>query len=707
MDKIQIRGSQFITNYGVGSLIEGPDGPGIVLNYDISGCPAFKSGTEIDTRFIISFPGCSRVGRRILDTGFITKKKIGIFEFPTNAKLEEKDSKNIYQLKKFPTWSICNRHGKKQILYWRSKKCPICSEESTTGESASLGDTEVIRFVRICAKGHLTEVNWVKEAHPNKPMCKTAYIEWIDEGNSLDKIKIKCPNCGDFNTFNNIIRNPTTSCDGYYPEKFKESKFLGHTEKCDKKTQIVPRNASNVFIPEIITTIALPFEANGLFNIINSKHVYNHILRKITAITRKFGSKIKEVLKIQPDALDDIFDSIKSELDFDVSSGIEDARPYLHFFEMIEKDPEITEEKRKANEIITEFIKNLESNHEPLGDLEIKRQEFDIFKNSTGSLKIDPTLVIDRKKREDFSLNGFEFSAIPISRLEVLMVQSGYRRLANPPKVKTDISIKNPKLVHRYFHDNNENDWFAGVKLNGEGIFIFLKNPDELREKLTQIKEGIIEQWRKCYAANTRFNEIYAQQIREKNDEELLDDPDNIVIAALEYAGLLDDAVKKDEKKLKSEINRYYSWFMQYQFKRASNFTDPISIWWHTLSHRLIKAISIDCGYSLASIRERIYYNPDTNEGGILIYSCRPGEDGTMGGLVSQIKRIKSIFEIALKDLEYCSNDPECRRHSFHPVSLNGSACYACQFLPETSCEFANVGLDRGILIELMRGYHP
>ena len=33
----------------------------------------------------------------------------------------------------------------------------------------------------------------------------------------------------------------------------------------------------------------------------------------------------------------------------------------------------------------------------------------------------------------------------------------------------------------------------------------------------------------------------------------------------------------------------------------------PLFVWWHTLSHSLIRAISNEAGYSSASIRERVY----------------------------------------------------------------------------------------------------
>ena len=60
----------------------------------------------------------------------------------------------------------------------------------------------------------------------------------------------------------------------------------------------------------------------------------------------------------------------------------------------------------------------------------------------------------------------------------------------------------------------------------------------------------------------------------------------------------------------------------------------------HSLSHLLITAISLECGYAASSIRERIYCAP-TNDplvpmAAILLSTGSPGTEGTLGGLVEQ-----------------------------------------------------------------------
>ena len=117
----------------------------------------------------------------------------------------------------------------------------------------------------------------------------------------------------------------------------------------------------------------------------------------------------------------------------------------------------------------------------------------------------------------------------------------------------------------------------------------------------------------------------------------------------------------------------------------------------------IIRELSAISGFSLGSIRERIYLDVDKPAGtiiscGILIYTSGASSDGTLGGLVQQassVKRIENIINRALEKKDLCSNDPVCLEHEPLVEEPNGAACHSCVFLPETSCEFNNQMLDR------------
>ncbi|KHT60905.1 hypothetical protein RJ45_22965 [Photobacterium gaetbulicola] len=120
----------------------------------------------------------------------------------------------------------------------------------------------------------------------------------------------------------------------------------------------------------------------------------------------------------------------------------------------------------------------------------------------------------------------------------------------------------------------------------------------------------------------------------------------------------------------------------------------------HTLSHLLIRQLSLECGYSSASLKERLYFSDDYC--GVLISTASPASDGTLGGLVRQglPSNFASTLTGALGDASWCSSDPLCiESEGQGNDALNLAACHACSLVSETSCEYRNLFLDRGLVI--------
>jgi len=152
----------------------------------------------------------------------------------------------------------------------------------------------------------------------------------------------------------------------------------------------------------------------------------------------------------------------------------------------------------------------------------------------------------------------------------------------------------------------------------------------------------------------------------------------------------------KNKPKLTSE-----EWNNEYQNRMDLQF-HPVFVWWHSLSHRIITALSIDSGYSSAAIRESVYTmkDPRTGDvsGGVLFYTTQTGTDGSLGGLISLVPEFETVLSAAMRNLDVCSNDPLCSEMSVKTRGINGAACYACLLLSETSCSNRNMFLDRNLL---------
>ncbi len=132
----------------------------------------------------------------------------------------------------------------------------------------------------------------------------------------------------------------------------------------------------------------------------------------------------------------------------------------------------------------------------------------------------------------------------------------------------------------------------------------------------------------------------------------------------------------------------------------------PRMVMLHTLAHLLINELVFTCGYSSASLRERLYVSRDNGRrmAGLLIYTAAGDSEGTMGGLVRMARadRLRPVFASALSDAQWCSTDPVCMdagKRGQGPDSCNLAACHGCALIPETSCEEFNRFLDRGLVV--------
>jgi len=130
--------------------------------------------------------------------------------------------------------------------------------------------------------------------------------------------------------------------------------------------------------------------------------------------------------------------------------------------------------------------------------------------------------------------------------------------------------------------------------------------------------------------------------------------------------------------------------------------SSPRFVLLHTLSHLLIQELVVACGYTAASLSERVFSTKD--HAGVLVYTASSSADGTMGGLVAmaQPDSFKKIFETMLERARWCSNDPICMDLGKSGQGNSGgnlAACQSCALLPETSCDHFNQALDRATLV--------
>src|SRR5207253_2219646 len=106
------------------------------------------------------------------------------------------------------------------------------------------------------------------------------------------------------------------------------------------------------------------------------------------------------------------------------------------------------------------------------------------------------------------------------------------------------------------------------------------------------------------------------------------------------YVGLIEDDLREwESRKAVSDrlevLNRNYI-DAQTQRQLSARTLLPRFVLLHTLAHVLMNQFTFECGYSSASLRERLYVSAYAAApmAGLLIYTAAGDAEGTLGGLV-------------------------------------------------------------------------
>lgn len=313
-------------------------------------------------------------------------------------------------------------------------------------------------------------------------------------------------------------------------------------------------------------------------------------------------------------------------------------------------------EKAKLKEIAREFRCNIDEIKSALAQIkqgypfsenkieigELIEDEYSAFLEPLDNLKDDEDFVTDHKTDMWKNLKTIEGISSQLNAL-ILMID-------NHIVVKRLREIQIFKGFYRSSQDDTENlvppdiigksKWLPAIELFGEGVFF-------------TIDKNILSKWEDIPSVKKRADEI------EKRYET-------------------------------SEVHMH------------QNITiSPRFLLLHTISHLLIRELEVTAGYPAASLNERIYCSKKNKMSGILIYTAVADIVGSLGGIVesAEPKEFLKILDNAFKHAQWCSLDPVCSEHEGQgPGWLNRAACHACLLIPEPSCEYGNMLLDRVLI---------
>lgn len=183
---------------------------------------------------------------------------------------------------RFPTWHFCPKCRLMIKLRWRDEvtgEAPCC--RSCSGQYKKMRLIPM-RFVMICAQGHLDDVPWEDWAHEHaNSNCMDnnhLYFETIGGGSGgLNSMKIRCKTCGSSNTLEGLSVKDSLKRIGYSEKRGKSCRgkqpWETHAEEtsCNEIPKVVQRGASNVYYPHVAS--ALDVESNSDIEIIDEDEV--------------------------------------------------------------------------------------------------------------------------------------------------------------------------------------------------------------------------------------------------------------------------------------------------------------------------------------------------------------------------------------------------------------------------------------------------
>jgi len=588
----EVRPSQSLTTFGVGSMVDLPNMSVMVMGTDDW---AVTHAAEITEERLL------RSAQAILGP------QVRCFRSPPRAEdVNQKtnwfdDSRMIgIPVAPFPRWMVCSRCRllspvgsqlfEPKIEAYRPERTRYTHDCSTQAKPAVVLPA---RFLVTCENGHLDDFPWVSFVHDGPSNCNgLLYLYEVGVSGEASDVEVACKGCGKKKrmgqAFGPSARKLMPACTARRPQ-LRDYDPAG----CDQQhMKPILQGASNIWFPMIISALSVPQAQDELGRLIEDNWA---ILEKAKSLEildafRMVGN-LKAFAKYE---LAELWDGIQNKL---------------------QTSPE---EQTDPNDL--------------------KRPEWEVFINPASAIEGSSFKLKEVEPPEGYE-NYFE-KIVLVEKLREVRSLIGFTRIESsrdfdnvsefPSKRRGRISRRDPT-------------WLPASETNGEGIFF-------------QFSEAAVESWAKENKAyEAEFEQAHIQWKLSKN---------------LDPKG--------------------YPW-LRY-------------ILLHTFSHALIRQLAVECGYTSASITERLY-SCIPQEGkpmaGVLVYTAAPDSEGTLGGLcdLGKPKKLGRHIRRAMERMSLCSSDPLCSEHRASSEKLHGAACHACSFLAETSCERGNKYLDRAVLV--------
>lgn len=652
MSRSSIRHNQLISTFGPGSLIVDRYGTTLLvcgLDYwfhreDADGRPHQKLDETSEFRF-----NEWRLEGSLAMDYFMTPPDYRTADQRREA--SEEKNPNLYlgiPTLRFPSFFVC---GQSNCSSMRPAELHI-GKRPKCQESHQFGTMNQVRFISICPKGHLDDFPWsqwigcreIRQGRTCNGKLKLSESGAAD----LSSIKVSCASCNRNEPLGGAMTHGRDEATG---------------ELKSELTEGIQKRLDNASAGRC--TGRCPWHGPDHY-----EQCGEHMVATLINATNVFYSKVKTSVYIPLQrSSDKTLDEIFALLDSDVClvgglKGMRSAGMDWNAYKMIIEvrldnstgmisDP--ADAKTKLEQAVNEYFsetpigqQNSAEPRTPDGtETAFRRVEFNVLRAN----KNDDVDLRSKSVTVPTKLSPFIQKMILVEKLRETRVFHGFDRFQSRPTEGNPTQIGDAALRQLFKNPPKSGErWLPGTVVYGEGIYF----------ELNEIK---IHDWQTT--ANSWIN------------ERLTGDPN--------YVGRMGQLGFDLQPTSGIDV----SW--------ASRF-----LLVHTLAHIVINQLVFECGYSTASLRERLYVSDDHNApmAGILIYTSSGDSEGTLGGLVrlAEPRRFYDVVLHAVERASWCSADPVCAEVS-NAGDANLAACQSCVLLPETSCETFNRGLDRAMVV--------
>lgn len=602
-----IRPSQLIFTFGVGSLVDLPNMSAMVMGLD-----------DWDTRY------CQEIEEDRLVAAI--QKRLGrqltrLYLPPIKLDQMEKDPGAPavgVPVAPFPRWlrcSLCDtlatvESGVFKLVQnmYRPDKTQYVHQGCLRSQGSRSPSALSVRFLVACREGHLTDFPWIEFVHQGRVSCQAAQLTLREFGASGDAsdIEVACHSgCGSRRRMADAFdHDPPFQCRGHHPH-------LRLTERnCQETARTILLGSSNSWFPTALSALSIPRATDKLGKLVEEHWVD----LKDTENLNELSLIRKRIQKFQ--SLIPLFSNFNDE---DIWAAVE--------------------------------AKRAGPSAGAAGPEDLKLPEWEVFSNAESAAK-----GRDFELKRVAAPQGFEAlleDVVMVERIREVRALLGFTRIESNADFAEATALEEGRLTPL---SRESPSWVPASEVRGEGIFL-------------RIREDSLEVWQK------------KPQVQQLQREFLESHKAWRKLRKLEPAG--------------------------------EHFPGIRLVLLHSLAHALMRQIALDCGYTAASIRERLYSREPGDDGGpmagILLYTAAPDSEGTLGGLVELGHPITlgRHLDQALESMRLCASDPLCAEHRPDTLgrTIQGACCHACQFAPETSCERGNRYLDRSVLVDTFSAF--